>query len=96
MPYTIPAANSHAFADYLGPAGGSLWFTSGDQIGTTIELGRITRQGAVATYNLSALIGSGADSAYSIAVGPDHSLYLLNGVKPVLYRIPLNKLPLPG
>ena len=42
------------------------------------------------------LIGSGADSAYSIAVGPDHSLYLLNGVKPVLYRIPLNKLPLPG
>jgi streptogramin lyase len=96
MPYTIPAADSQAFADYLGPAGGSLWFTSSDQIGTTNQLGRITKQGAVASYNLSALIGNAGDSIDSVAVGPDHSLYLLNGVKPVLYRIPLNKLPLPG
>jgi hypothetical protein len=50
----------------------------------------------VATYNLSSFIGSGGNSVYSVAVGPDHSLYLLNGLKLVLYRIPLSKLPLPG
>jgi virginiamycin B lyase len=91
-PYTIPAAMSQAFANYVGPAGGSLWFTSADQNGNTIGLGRITKQGAVETYNLSLNKGDFIDS---IAVGPDRSLYLLEGVKPVVYRIPLSKL-LPG
>jgi streptogramin lyase len=96
IPYTILPANSQAFANYVGPAGGSLWFTSLDQNGNTSQLGRLTKQGAVATYHLSAFIGSGGDFLYSIAVGPERSLYLLAGFKPVLYRIPLSKLPPPG
>ena len=88
-PYTIPASSSQAFADYLGPAGGSLWFTNLDQSGNTIQLGRITEHGAVETYDLSLNKGDFIDS---IAVGPDHSLYSLDGFNPVLYRIPLNKL----
>ena len=88
-PYTIPPAMSQAFADYVGPAGGSLWFTSADQNGNTIGLGRITKQGVDETYSLSLNKGDLIDS---IAVGPDRSLYLLEGVKPVVYRIPLSKL----
>ncbi len=94
-PYTIPASMSQAFADYLGPAGGSLWFASFDDSGNTIQLGRITKQGAVETYNLPPNIGRKGAFIDSIAVGPDRSLYLLDGINPVLYRIPLSKL-LPG
>ena len=90
-PYTIPASISQAFADYVGAAGGSLWFTSADQNGNTIQLGRITEQGTVETYNLPPNIGRKGAFIDSIAVG-DRSLYLLDGLKPVLYRIPLSKL----
>ncbi len=91
-PYTIPAAMSQAFANYVGPAGGSLWFTNLDQSGNMIQLGRITERGAVETYNLSYDVGGKGEFIDSIAVGPDRSLYFLDGLKPVLYRIALSNL----
>lgn len=85
--YNIPAALSQAFASYLGPAGGSLWFTNLDQNGNTTELGRITVTGAFKTYNLTPYIGTGVHFLFSIAFGKDGNLYLLDGKNPVVYRL---------
>ncbi len=81
--YKISAANTSAFFDYLGPASGSLWFTSEfAAINGPLKIGRITQAGSVRSYDVSKFFRGHARAVGSMALGSDGDMYVLDTLRP--------------
>ncbi len=81
--YKISAANTSAFFDYLGPASGSLWFTSEfAAINGPLKIGRITQAGSVRSYDVSKFFRGHARAVGSMALGSDGDMYVLDTFAP--------------
>ncbi len=81
--YKIPAAISSTFYDYLGPAGGSLWFT--DEYSVVygpIKIGRISTSGKAMSFNVSSDFRGHVRAVGSTALGADGNMYVLDSFAP--------------
>lgn len=84
----IPSAIAGAFFVDLGPADGSLWFTT-DGIGA-FQVGRIAADGAATSEDLSGFVPGRTNFVTSMAVGQDGDLDLLDnlgGMSSTVYRV---------